>query len=144
MKYRLSEILVPSDPNVIQENLAFNRETMKNKLLSLGNEASKEIKRKLKESLKSRNDNQIKTIKEGSMRMLLKDLIFYKSDFSTLFRLHLGKKTNDRILKDIHNELSLNKMNYRSVKEIKRLTEQSIKKKETKDQKRKEQNDDEE
>lgn len=117
---------------------------MKNKLLSLGNEASKEIKRKLKESLKSRNDNQIKTIKEGSMRMLLKDLIFYKSDFSTLFRLRLGKKTNDRILKDIHNELSLNKMNYRSVKEIKRLTEQSIKKKETKDQKRKEQNDDEE
>ena len=85
VRYKLSEILIPRDPVVREANFQFNREYMKNKLLSLGNEASKEIKRKLKESLKSREDNQIKTIKEASMRLLLNDYLYFKSDLSKNF-----------------------------------------------------------
>lgn len=84
IRYRLSEILFPRDPKVRRANLRFNQEHMKNKLLSIGDQASKEIKRKLVESLKTKNDNLLKHVKESSMRMLLTDLLFLKSDLSKL------------------------------------------------------------
>jgi len=82
IKYRLSEILYPRDPKVKAANLAFNKETMKNKLMLLGNEATKEIKKKLIDSLPDREKAQIKVIKESSMRILLKDFLYFKSDLS--------------------------------------------------------------
>ena len=139
VRYKLSEILVPRDPAVREANLQFNREYMKNKLLSLGNEASKEIKRKLKESLKSREDNQIKTIKEASMRLLLNDYLYFKSDLSKHIYLNLlGQKSNERILKDMMNEIALNKLDYKNVKEVKRISEQSLQLQDQKNKKKKE------
>ena len=82
IRYRLSEILFPRDPKVRRANLRFNQEHMKNKLLSIGDQASKDIKRKLVESLKTKNDNLLKHVKESSMRMLLTDLLYLKSDLS--------------------------------------------------------------
>jgi hypothetical protein len=84
IRYRLSEILFPRDPKVRRANLRFNQEHMKNKLLSIGDQASKDIKRKLIESLKTRNDNLLKHVKESSMRMLMTDLLYLKSDLSKL------------------------------------------------------------
>lgn len=127
----MSEILIPRDPRVIEANLAFNKKEMKNKLLSLGNEATLEIKRKLKESLKDRNENLLKIIKESSMRLLLKEFLYFKSD--------LTLKANERILKDIHNEGLLRKLHYRKVKEIKSYIEKNLKQKLLEEEKKREQ-----
>jgi TPP-dependent indolepyruvate ferredoxin oxidoreductase alpha subunit len=82
VRYRLSEILIQRDPKVVKANREFNRENMQNKLLKLSSESSKENKTKLEELLKERNSTQIKTIREGSMRLLLKEYLHFKSDLS--------------------------------------------------------------
>lgn len=82
VKYRLSEILFPRDPKVREANLAFNREQMKNKLMILGTEINKEFNKKLEDSLASREKMQNKVIKDASMRILLKDYLYFKSDLS--------------------------------------------------------------
>lgn len=55
---------------------------MKNKLLSLGSAATEEHKRKVKEALKSRDEKLVKHIRESSMRLLLKEFLYFKSDLS--------------------------------------------------------------
>lgn len=82
VKYRLSEIFYPSHPDKIRSNLEFNKECMKNKLLSLGKASAEEHKRKVKEALKNRTETLLKTIKENSMRLLLKEFLYFKSDLS--------------------------------------------------------------
>jgi hypothetical protein len=81
-KYRLSEILVPRAKEVIEANLRFNAEHMQNKLLKLSHNSTKEAKKKVEECLADRNKILMKTIREGSMRLLLKEYLYFKSDLS--------------------------------------------------------------
>ena len=82
IKYRMSEILYPRDPKIIEANLLYNRKQMQNKLMELSRGASKDIQKKLGETLKSQPDNLLKAIRDSSARELLRDYIYFKSDLS--------------------------------------------------------------
>lgn len=73
-------MMFPYDSRIIQSNLEHNLAEMKNNSLMNGNEAWKETKDKMRSVLTSIQQNQVKTIKESSMRMLLKDYVYFTTD----------------------------------------------------------------
>lgn len=131
IKYRLSEILFPRDPKVKEANLRFNREQMKNKLMLLGNDTCREVKKKLEDSLPNREKTQLKVIKESSMRMLLKDFLYFKSDLST--------KQSERLIKEVKNDHRVRQVYYRNVKDIKAMLKYQAEAKQIEIRKRKDQ-----
>jgi hypothetical protein len=110
VRYRLSEILYPRDEKIREANLLFNRDKMKNDLIEHVNEAQSEFKEKLKNALPEREKQQMKVLQESSMRLLLNDYLYFKSD--------LRLKSNERLVREVKQDWFYRRMNFKSVNEI--------------------------